>query len=321
MPSPTAVNPRRSALPRPFLTAGAAHQLPHLLRGLAGTLAFVVLLTLPALVPTASAQSRKIVFLAGPKDHGQPGRHEYEKDLRVLAASLEASPNLDGITTEVHVGAAPRDLDVYRDAAVIVIHSSSDRLETETHPLFPSDPTTNGRSYDPETLAFLAQIDTLVANGMGVVVFHYANWVENWAARGRFLSWTGGLWVQMASRNPVDQWAMQPTAPDHPIARGVNPWTYRDEMFSRFFLPPNDPHRTDLLLGTPEQDRQGIGPQVASFAYQRDSGGRGFVFGGVDFHDNMQLEDYRRFLLNGIVWAAGMEVPVGGVESPPPATP
>jgi hypothetical protein len=31
------------------------------------------------------------------------------------------------------------------------------------------------------------------------------------------------------------------------------------------------------------------------------------------------VEDYRRFLLNGIVWAAGIEVPRGGVQSMAPA--
>lgn len=277
----------------------------------------IVALLAPAAV--AAQETRRIVFLAGPKDHGFAGRHEYEKDLRVLAQSLEAATNLRGITTEVHVGPAPRDPAVYRGAAAIVINSSSDRLETETHPLFPPDPTTNGRSYDDETLAFLAQIDSLAAGGMGVVVFHYANWTENWYARGRMLAWTGGLWVQMASRNPVDTWSMQPAAEGHPILRGVRPWSYRDEIFSRFFLPPNDDRRTDLIIGTPEQDRQGIGPQVAGFSYQREGGGRGFVYGGVDFHDNMALDDYRKFLLNGIVWAAGMEVPEGGVESPTPA--
>ena len=34
---------------------------------------------------TAPPPTRKIVFLAGPKDHGAVGRHEYEKDLRELA--------------------------------------------------------------------------------------------------------------------------------------------------------------------------------------------------------------------------------------------
>jgi type 1 glutamine amidotransferase len=281
-------------------------------------LAIGVLVLLAAAAPAEAvqAQERKVVLLAGPKDHGVPGRHEHEKDLRALAWALENATNLQGIATQVFVGKAPRDLDEIRDAAVIVIHSSSDRLETETHPLFPPNPTTNGRGYDPETTAYLREFDELLKTGVGLVIFHYALWAENWAARGHYMNWLGGLWVQMASRNPTDQWTLTPLAAEHPVLRGVRPWTYRDEIFSRFFLP-DDPRRTNLLLGTPE--RNPLGPQVVAWAYYRADGGRSFVYGGVDFHDNMYtVDDYRRFLLNGIVWAAGLEVPEGGVQAPVP---
>ena len=37
--------------------------------------------------------------------------------------------------------------------------------------------------------------------------------------------------------------------------------------------------------------------------------------GGPDFHDNMTMvADFRRFLVNGIAWAAGVNVPAGGVD-------
>jgi type 1 glutamine amidotransferase len=253
------------------------------------------------------------VFLAGPKDHGRPGRHEYEKDLRLLAAALEHSPSVRGVTTRVFVGQAPRDLAEYADAAAIIIESSSDRDEKETHPLFPPEPSTTGRTYDPETLAFLEGLDALIQKGLGVVVFHYANWVEHWVARRYQIKWTGGLWVQGMSRNPVDQWTMTSPNQAHPVLRGVRPWTYRDEVFCRFFLLP-DPRRVELLIATPAESP--IGAQVASWAYEREGGGRAFVMGGVDFHDNLaSVDDFRRFLLNGIVWAAGMEVPAGGVAS------
>jgi hypothetical protein len=74
----------------------------------------------------APAGTKKIVFLAGPKDHGAVGRHEYEKDLRELAWSLENASNLEDITTEVLVGKAPRDLSVLEDASAIVIVGSGD---------------------------------------------------------------------------------------------------------------------------------------------------------------------------------------------------
>ena len=282
-------------------------------------LALVASFILSPLFASNATSPREIVFLAGPKDHGMPGRHEYEKDLRFLAHCLETSPNLPGLTTKVHVGPAPRDLSFFENAAVIVIESSSDRLAREVHPLFPPEPDNPHHRYDEATTTWLKELDALIKkNRIGVAVFHYANWVEHWTARGYYMQWLGGLWVQMASRNPVDEWTMTPRAPDHPIFRGVKPWTYHDEIFCRFFLPSNDPNRTDLLTGTPAKSP--VGPQTVSWAYQRDDGGRGFVMGGVDFHVNLQQhEDYRRFLLNGIAWTAGLEVPAEGVQSVPPA--
>jgi hypothetical protein len=103
----------------------------------------------------------------------------------------------------------------------------------------------------------------------------------------------------------------------HPILRGVKPWTYRDEVFCRFLLP-NDKRRTNLILATPKEDKLGIGPQIASWAYSRDDGGRAFVFGGLDFRDNLARTEYRRFLLNGIAWAAHIEIPRRGIDSPTP---
>jgi type 1 glutamine amidotransferase len=272
-----------------------------------------------AQAPAASTAPKKIIFLSGPKDHGQPGRHEYEKDLRILATALDTAPNLKGVKTEVYVGKAPTDLNVYADAAAIVLESSSDRDARETHPLFPPEPETTKHTYDQPTLDFLKGLDARVKAGMGVVVLHYANWVEHWVARRYYLDWTGGLWVQGLSRNPVDQWAMSMPNPAHPILRGVKPWSYRDEVFCRFALPI-DLKRTDLLIGTPA--KAPTGAQVASWAYEREGGGRAFVMGGVDFHDNMGLvDDFRKFLLNGIAWAAGLEVPANGVQSATPVVP
>lgn len=274
---------------------------------------------------TVSAQTNEIIFLAGPKDHGAPGRHEYPEDLRVLARSLERSANLENVVAKVFVGEAPRDLSVYENAAAIVINSSSDRSAREIHPLFPPNPNTSGSGYDEETEDFLRELNLLIENNnIGVVVFHYALWVENWRARGYYMNWMGGLWVQSASGNPVDHWVMTPKNVWHPILNGVKPWTYRDEVFNRFFLPDEIPGRTELLISTPTESDESrrlpdnYGPQIAAWSYDRPEGGRGFVFGGMDYHDNMELEDYRKFILNGIVWAAGLEVPEEGVHSPKP---
>ena len=50
----------------------------------------------PAAQDGVKPAGKKIIFLAGPKDHGMPGRHEHEKDLRILAAALESRAEPEG---------------------------------------------------------------------------------------------------------------------------------------------------------------------------------------------------------------------------------
>ena len=78
---------------------------------------------------TSLAEGKKILFLAGPRDHGAPGRHEYERDLRTLAQSLEQATNLEKVSTQLIVGSLPRDLGALDGVAAIVIDSSSDRAD------------------------------------------------------------------------------------------------------------------------------------------------------------------------------------------------
>ena len=269
--------------------------------------------------PLEPAARTKIVFIAGPKDHGAPGRHEYEKDLKELAWQLEHAENLKhlNIATEVLMAPAPRDLSRLKDADLIVMHASGDWLPNETQIFFLQAAQTNGRVYDAETTAYLAALEKMVKDEkIGMAVFHYTMWVDNWAGRRLFEEWLGGTWIPYTSHNPVDTWTTSVMAPQHQILRGVDTWSMREEMYSRYFLPYN-PRRTDLLLGTPTNNDKG--PQTISFAHERPDGGRGFVYGGLDFHDNMHLHaPLRRFLLNGLVWAAGRQVPPGGVVAPPP---
>ena len=149
------------------------------------------LLLAPAVAPDAQVPTKKIVLLAGPKDHGAVGRHEYEKDLRELAWSLDNAGNVKDIKTEVFVGKAPRDLALLDDASVILIDSSGDWLRNEANVLFQQFQATDGRTYDAETTAYLQKLDQLVKQkGIGIVIFHYTMWVENWVGRRLYLGTT-----------------------------------------------------------------------------------------------------------------------------------
>jgi hypothetical protein len=284
-------------------------------------LALLALVGFGAVATAAQAQTppKKILFLAGPKEHGAPGRHEYERDLRELAWSLENATNFKGITTQVIVGKPPRDLKVYEDAAAIVIVGNGDWLRNETGMLFQQAQDTDGRAYDAETTAFLKAFDTLIKQKqISISMWHYTMWNDNWAGKRYMQDWLGGIWIPYASHNPVDTWTIKTLPVKHPILNGVNPWEMREEMYARYLLY-TDPRRTDLLTGTAATPRNG-GPDTIAWAYERPDGGRGFVWGGADFHDNLHTKaDYRRFLMNAMAWLVKLDVPAGGIQAPPQA--
>lgn len=271
--------------------------------------------------PGAWAQSgvKKIVFWAGPKEHGAPGRHEYERDQTEHAWQLEHASNLKGVKTLVKVVTKPpRDISELDDADALVIFGNGAWLKTETGILFPQDQDTDGRVYDKEHTDWLNKLDAVIKQRkMGLAIFHYTMWVDNWVGKRFLMDWFGGNWLPYSSHNPVDTWTVAPLPVKHPILNGIKPWTYRDEMFSRYFLY-NDPRRTALLQATPTDPANGA-PETVSWVFARPDGGRSFVWGGSDFHDNMHnVADYRNFLLNAIAWIGGLEIPAEGVIAPPP---
>ena len=51
------------------------------------------------------------------------------------------------------------------------------------------------------------------------------------------------------------------------------------------------------------------------WAVERKDGGRGFGFTGGHFHDNWGDDNYRKVVLNAVLWLAKADVPEKGVES------
>jgi type 1 glutamine amidotransferase len=160
-------------------------------------------------------------------------------------------------------------------------------------------------------------VDSLHKAGMGVVVLHWAVAATHQRAANLYRTWFGGGFVEGYSHNPLGMWTVTPikSGQKHPVMRGVGEWTYKDEIFSRFMVIPQDPHRTDLLMGEAPKTNQGkVAPRCITWAYE-DSLSRGLIYGGMDYHSALLNDNYRRFLLNAIVWAAGIDVPKEGVKS------
>lgn len=285
---------------------------------LLGCFAFMVFAGL--LPMTGVAQETKVIyFMAGLKDHAGPSRHETEKDLLVLQRCLDSVSNITGVKIETKFiyGRTALDIEDMKGVDAIVIESSSEGSSAErTHPIFPPSGD-NRRGYSKEVETYLDQIDSLHKDGMGIVVLHWAVAADNRKAANMQWNWFGGGFIPGYSNNPLGMWTITPVQESkaHPILRGVGPWTYKDELFSGFMAVPGDPHRTNLLMGEAAKTNQGpVESRCVTWAYEKENS-RALLFGGMDYHAALLKEDYRRFLLNAIVWAAGIDVPEGGVAS------
>jgi type 1 glutamine amidotransferase len=266
-----------------------------------------ILLLSSVFVANCAAGDRKIVLIAGPKSHG-PGAHEYVKSIKLIKVMLDQSPNVKGIRTELVFNGWPTDPAVLEDADTIVTLSDGpDGINFEAPLPFLATPER------------VKTMERLMARGCGFMTFHFSTFVYK-ANADRILEWGGGYfdWQVPAGQKwysaiKITSSDMLLGTPDHPISRGVHPFRYTDEFYYHLRFRPNDPRWRPILLAS----ALGGSPldQTVAWAIQRADGGRGFGTSTGHFFANWQNDDYRKLILNAIVWTSGADVPEGGVIS------
>lgn len=266
-----------------------------------------ILLLTSALTACADTQ---ILLVAGSPSHGK-GEHEFRAGALLLAEALNRVP---GFQATVASNGWPADPSLLERADAVLLYADGGN----GHP-----------AIRPERLR---QLDALAARGVGIGAAHYGVEVPKGEPGEAMLRWTGGYFETFWSVNP--HWVARFTSlPDHPVTRGVTPFEINDEWYFHMRFVPEMKGVTPILsaVAPPETMQRGDGPhsgnpavresvrrgdpQVLMWAYERPGGGRGFGFTGGHFHRNWADPNFRKVVLNGLVWIAGAEVPAGGVES------
>ena len=104
----------------------------------------------------------------------------------------------------------------------------------------------------------------------------------------------------------------KPGTPAHPILRGVKPFSSREEYYYRLRFRENDRRLKPIVVTRPPNETNDF---AVGWAVERADGGRGFGFSGGHFYANWWNGDFRKLILNAIVWTAKVEVPAKGIES------
>jgi type 1 glutamine amidotransferase len=241
----------------------------------------------------------KIVLIAGKKSHG-PGEHEYLKSVRLLKVLLDHSPSLSGIKAEVYFNGWPEDPSVLDTADTIVM--VSDGMEWLPY-----------TDSEDRIRTMQKQMD----RGCGFLALHFTTYVPDKYGR-QALEWDGGYFdydgdpAHRSEQKTLETDIVLASA-EHPISRGVTAYHYKDEFYYKMhfadgFLNLAPLVRVPALSTIPQE-------QTVAWAYQRKNGGRsvGITYG--HYYDNWQRDDYRKLILNAIVWTAGVDVPLEGVQS------
>ncbi|HIF32179.1 MAG TPA: hypothetical protein EYQ75_11030 [Planctomycetaceae bacterium] len=273
-----------------------------------------MLLSMCLINSTQGQDKTKVVFISGKPSHGRL-KHEHRAGNMLLAKSLnESGLNVNAVLVP-HYG-YPEDTAILQDAATIVIFSTGHR----GHVLHKR----------------LDEFDKLMKTGTGVVMIHWATEAEKGEPGEKFLQWMGGFCDLDWSVNP--HWTPNfKDFPDHPIANGVKPFSINDEWYYHMRFVEGLKGVTPILSDVPgaETLRRNDGArsgnpavrkavaagetQHVAWAYQRPNGGRGFGFTGAHNHDSWRNDEFRKVVLNAILWTAKIPVPENGCPSPTPS--
>lgn len=272
----------------------------------------LLLLLAGLLIPggEASAADREIVLCAGRPSHGR-GDHEFRAGCLLLADCLNRLP---GYHATVVSNGWPADVSVLREADAILLYADGG----DGHPAIRQER--------------LQLLDELARKGVGIGAAHYGVEVPKGDPGLAMLRWTGGYFETFWSVNP--HWTARfDRFPDHPVARGVQPFAVHDEWYYHMRFTPDLAGVTPILSAVPPADtlsrpdgphsgnpwvRAAVAkgePQHLMWVLERPGGGRGFGFTGGHAHRNWSDDNFRKVVLNGLVWIAGGEVPADGIPS------
>ena len=261
--------------------------------------------------PTSASSKKKALLLAGNPSHGF-GAHDHLAGCSLLAKLLNES----GLPIEAEVHSLQKQgwpsPEKLASANTIVIYSDGG----------------GGHPFN----SHLDELQALTKKGVGIVCIHYGVETTIGKPGQAFIDWTGGYFEPNYSVNP--HWDASYTKfPNHPTTRGVKPFKTNDEWYYHMRFRENMDGVTPILTDLPPDSTLSRGdgphsgnpavreaiknkePQHMAWATQRPDGGRGFGCSGGHVHWNWGNDQFRKLMLNAIVWTSGLDVPAGGVNA------
>ncbi len=250
------------------------------------------LLTSPLLDGASSAEPTKkhILLLAQKPDGHPPLTHEYQPGLKLLAEMLARQP---GIKTTITSADEPwsEGIELLRKADGAVMFLSQ------------------GAAWTSADVRRLDALSTLAARRGGLVTIHWGMGSKEAANIEPYLKLFGGCHGGPDRKFKVVDTRVELAAPAHVIAAGIKPFDVHEEFYYKLkFAKSGEPVQPVVTV---EIDGE---RETVAWAWQRPDGGRSFGFSGLHYHANWRHVEYRRLIVQAVLWANGLAVPGQGVS-------
>ncbi len=235
----------------------------------------------------------RIVVVAGSvKGADTIGHHDYRAGCRLTAFLLEQTAGVRVTTVD---DGWPEDEAVFASSRALVFYTGG----LDKHAFL-------------QSAQRIERIQRLIDLGVGIVMIHQAVRYRHELA-GRAINWIGGVHIPGKSRR--GHWPTHHSEfPRHPVTRGVQPWRIRDGWLNHIQFVDGMHGVTPLVWSSRKHGGSNAGgtADVVSWTYDRPDGGRSFCFTGLDAHSAWSVPGVRQLVVNGILWSAGVSVPVHG---------
>ncbi len=250
------------------------------------------LLTSPLHDMASSAEPAKkhILLLAQKPDGHPPQTHEYQPGLKLLAELLARQP---GIKTTITSADEPwsEGIELLRQADGAVMFLSQ------------------GAAWTNADARRLDALSLLAARRGGLVTIHWGMGTKEAANIEPYLKLFGGCHGGPDRKFKVVDTRVELAAPAHVIAAGIKPFAVHEEFYYKLKFAQTGERVQPVV--TTEIDGQ---RETVAWAWQRPDGGRSFGFSGLHYHTNWRHIEYRRMIVQAVLWTNGLVVPDQGVS-------
>ncbi|MBC8115650.1 MAG: ThuA domain-containing protein, partial [Candidatus Saccharimonas sp.] len=154
----------------------------------------------------------------------------------------------------------------------------------------------------------LAAFQRLAKRGGGLSVLHWGMGTREAAPVTNFVTLFGCCHGGPDRKYKILTATISPSSVGHPVLSGLAPVKVHDEFYYALKQPAQVERLVPLIQVPIDGDNQTV-----AWAWERPDGGRSFGFSGLHYHDNWKLTEYRRLVLQGVLWSVGQTLPTEGL--------